>query len=73
MRKEAALTHTPEKKNLIASNRGSSTATFASAEKETPWQYRTSQKLTATTLLQSGFIYTPEEVTTQINNDFTTA
>lgn len=47
-------------------------AAFASAEKATPWQYGSSQKLTAATLLQPGLIYTPEEVTTQINSDLTT-
>lgn len=33
MRKEAALTHTPEKRNLTASSRDSSMAAFASTEK----------------------------------------
>lgn len=46
-------------------------ATIASAEKAVPWQNGSSQKLMAAILLQPGLIYTSEEVTTQINNDFT--
>lgn len=47
-------------------------AAFASAEKAMPWQYGSSQQLRAATLLQPGFIFTPEELTIQIHNDFTT-
>lgn len=47
-------------------------AAFASAEKAMPWECGSSQQLRAATLLQPGFIFTPEELTIQIHNDFTT-
>lgn len=50
---ELALTHTSEKRNLIASSKGFSLASLASAEKATPWQYRSPQKLRAATLCYS--------------------
>lgn len=50
---ELALTHASEKMNLIASSKGFSMASLASAEKTMPWQYGRPQKLRVATLCYS--------------------